>query len=480
MSMEYKLYVNGEFIEGKEGQSMGVINPATEETIREVPYGSRYEAVQAVEAARSAYPDWRDNTPYQRAPLLLRIAGLMRSRADEMSRTLTMEVGKPLAESRGEIMGAAAQFEWYAEEVKRRWGEWIPSHMTDKRMMSTRSPLGVVGAIAPWNFPVLLMARKIAPALACGNAVVGRSATQTPLATMEMWNCIHEAGLPPGVANLITGPPADAADEFIGNPAVRKISFTGSVPVGKELLKRSADSLKRISLELGGHSPFIVCDDASPEDAARLAVFGKYRNMGQVCISPSRFFVPSRMKDEFLARAAEFASALRIGNGLEPDVDVGPLHDRLRLAETEALLQDVADKGGKIVCGGKRPQGEKYKKGFWIEPAVVTEVNGDMIIMKEEPFAPIMPVMGYDDLDQAVEVANGTEFGLAAYVVTKRLDYAIKLSERLEAGIVGVNDPAPAAVQGPFGGVKASGMGREGGREGVDAYTELKFISMVI
>jgi len=297
---------------------------------------------------------------------------------------------------------------------------------------------------------------------------------------MEMWNLIHQAGLPKGVANLVTGPPREIADEFLENPEVRKISFTGSVAVGKQLMAGAAAQLKRLSLELGGHSPFIVCDDVPVEEAAAKAVLAKFRNMGQVCISPSRFYVPESMRKEFEKQCAKKAAALRIGNGLDPDIDVGPLHDKHRLAATEALVQDMLDKGASILCGGRRPEGEKYERGYWFEPTVATGVTKDMVIMQEEPFAPILPVIGYDDLDQAVRQANDSPFGLAAYVITNDLGRAFKLGEALEAGIIGINDPSPAAAQAPFGGMKESGMGREGGHQGIDAYTETKYISMVL
>jgi len=480
MDRKYRMYISGEFVEAGSSSTLGIVNPADERVIREVPYGGREDASRAVAAAAEALPAWRKLSVYDRAARLLRVAELIRSRADELARALTLEVGKPLSESRGEALAAAAQFEWFAEEVKRRWGEWVPASVSGKRLLTTRSPVGVVAAIAPWNFPVLLMARKLAPALACGCAVVGKPASQTPLATMEMMACLDEAGFPAGVVNLVTGPPGEVAAEFIDNPAVRKISFTGSVPVGKELMAKAASSLKRVSLELGGHSPFIVCDDAGVDEAADKAVLGKFRNMGQVCISPSRFFVPESMKEAFGAAAARRAKALVIGNGLDPGVNVGPLHDKVGLASTEALVEDVVKKGGRVLAGGRRPEGKQYERGFWYEPTVVTDVSSDMVLMKEEPFAPILPVIGYEDLDQAIEMANDTEFGLAGYVVTHDLGRAFRVAEAIEAGVIGVNDPAPATAQAPFGGMKESGMGREGGREGIDAYTEIKFISIVL
>lgn len=478
--MEYKLYLDGKFVDASSGRTLGIINPATEEVIREIPYGNRSDAAAAFASATRAYDGWRKLTAYDRARPLYRTAELIRARADDIARTLTQEVGKPHAESKGETLAAAAQFEWYAEEVKRRWGEWVPASAPEKRLLTLRMPIGVTAAIAPWNFPLLLISRKIAPALAVGCTAVGRPASQTPLATMEIWNCIHEAGFPPGVANLVCCPPADFADEAIENPNVRKISFTGSVPVGKELWARAGKNLKRLSLELGGHSPFIVCDDVDPTEAAKKAVTAKFRNMGQVCISPSRFFVPESMRLEFETAAAKFASGLRLGNGLDPATEAGPVHDAIRRAECEALVEDAVKQGARLLAGGKRPTGPQYAKGFWFEPTVLSGMTTEMVIMREEPFAPILPIIGYEKLPDAVKMANDTPFGLAAYVLTRDLGRAIRLGEELEAGIVGINDVAPAAAQVPFGGMKESGVGREGGREGVDAYTEMKYLSIVI
>ncbi len=479
-NFEYRMYINGAFTDAPDGRAIEVIDPATGEAIREVAYGNADSARRAVDAAHAAFPGWSATNVYKRCELVARVAALMRENLESLAETLTREVGKPLGESRGELMGALSQFEWYAEEVKRRWGEWVPSSADNKRLITMRMPVGVAAAIAPWNFPALLLARKVAPALACGCTVVGRPASQTPLCTMEIWNLIHEAGFPDGVVNLVTGPPGEQSDVFVEDERVRKLSFTGSVPVGKELMKRCSERMKRLSLELGGHSPFIVCDDVSMAEAAERAVFGKFRNMGQVCISPSRFFVPESMYEEFCSEAARRTEALKIGNGLDPDTDVGPLHDALRVASTEALVEDIRAKGGKILCGGEKPTGPAYEKGFWFQPTVAAELNDEMIILNEEPFAPILPIIPYKDLDEAVAMANDTRFGLAAYLLTNDLGRAIRIGEALEAGIVGVNDPSPAAVQAPFGGMKESGMGREGGREGVDAYTEMKYLSIVI
>lgn len=480
MGVEYRLYIDGKFRDAVKGNTIGVRDPALGDEFATVAYGSREDARIAIEAAARAYPAWRDAGVYERAGYLRKIADLMKERADSIAEALTREVGKPLAESKGEVLASAGNFDWAAEEAKRYYGEWIPSNITDKRMLSFRSPVGVCAGIAPWNFPVLLQCRKLAPALAVGCTMVARAASQTPRSAMELFGCIHDAGLPAGVAGLVTGPPQEQAQEFIDSPIVRKISFTGSSAVGKELMAKAAKNLKKLSLELGGHAPFIVCPDADVKKAANLAVQGKFRNMGQVCISPSRFFVPRKMADEFTAEAARIASSLKIGNGLDPDTQVGPLIDELRVAATEALVEDIKARGGSIVCGGKRPQGKEYQKGSFFEPTVAAEMSDDMVILKEEPFAPILPVLPYDSLDEAVQKANDVPYGLAAYIVTSDVGNMFRVAEKLEAGVIGVNDFAPSVPQGPFGGMKESGVGREGWRQGLDAYTEVKFMSIVI
>lgn len=476
--MEYKLYIDGEFCDAVAGGAIGVRDPALGREFARAPYGSREDARIAIEAAERAYPAWRDRSVYERAGYLRKVANLMRERADGMAEAVTREVGKPLAESKGEVMKSAATLDWSAEEALRHYGEWIPSHTNEKRLFSLRMPVGVCAGIIPWNFPLTLICRKLGPALAVGCTMVVRTASQTPRSAMELFNCVHDAGLPPGTANLITGPPKEQAEEFIENPAIRKISFTGSVEVGKEIMASAARHLKKLSLELGGHSPFIVCPDADVKRAARLAVQGKFRNMGQTCISPSRFFVPKKMTDRFVSECVKIMTSLKIGNGLEKDTQVGPLIDEIRLAAVEALVADIVKKGGKIVCGGKRPHGKKYSAGFFYEPTLATNLNKDMVILHEEPFSPILPVLPYDDLDEAVESANNTPFGLAAYIVTNDVNTMFKVAERLDAGVIGINDTDPSTPQGPFGGMKESGIGREGWRQGLDAYTEVKFLSI--
>src|SRR5262249_45943276 len=383
---------------------------------------------------------------------------------------------KPLVEARGEVMHTADTFEWFAEEGKRAYGRLIPPTNVAKRHYAIKHAVGVVGTITPWNFPAALPSRKIAPALAAGCTVVSRPADQTPLTLIHMFECLADAGIPPGVANLVVGSSRAIADAFFEHPAVRKISFTGSTEVGKELIRRSADQVKRVSLELGGHAPLIVFPDADVQQVAQAAVIGKFRNNGQVCIAPSRFYLHEKISGDFSEAAVELTRKLNIGNGLEPGVQVGPMFEARALEKTGELVEDARSKGGKILTGGNRSN--RFAKGYWFEPTVVRQVNSTMRLMTEEPFAPVMPLLDFSKLDDVIKAANDTPYGLAAYVFTNDLTVATPMAEGLEAGIIGINDPVPATPQCPFGGMKESGMGRELGIEGLDAYLETKCVSV--
>jgi succinate-semialdehyde dehydrogenase/glutarate-semialdehyde dehydrogenase len=469
-----RMYIDGKWCEADSGRTLGVINPATEEVVADVAYGGRAEAKRAVEAAGKAMPGWMKLTAWDRGKILKKTADLMRERADSIARTLTIEQGKPVAESKAEILHSADTFEWFAEEGKRAYGQLIPNSVPGKRHVTLKHPVGVVAAISPWNFPITLQSRKIAPALAAGCTIVSRPASQTPLSLVQVFECMVEAGLPAGVANLVIGPAQEMADEFLENPICRKISFTGSTEVGKQLMKSAADQLKRLSLELGGHAPFIVFPDADPEVGAKIAVTGKFRNNGQVCIAPSRFYVHKDVEKKFTEATVEFARALKLGNGLEPGVEVGPLFEKRNLDQTIDLVDDAKRRGAKILTGGKRS--EKFDRGYFFEPTVLTNV-GDAKLMTEEPFAPIMPLLDFSKIDDVIRAANNTRYGLAAYVFTNDLSIAWKMAEGLEAGIIGINDPVPATPQCPFGGMKESGLGRELGHEGLEAYLETKYAS---
>jgi len=475
-SQTSQMYIDGAWCDSASRKTLAVINPADESIVAEVAYGGIEEAERAISAAARAFPEWRAASVYDRARVLKKTAELMRERADRIARTLTLEQGKPLAEARTEVLHAADTFEWFAEEGKRAYGRIIPPANVAKRHYAIKHPVGVVATITPWNFPAALPSRKIAPALAAGCTVVSRPADQTPLTLVEMFSCLADAGVPRGVANLVIGPSRSIADVFFQNPAVRKISFTGSTEVGKELIRRSADQVKRISLELGGHAPLIVFPDADVEQVAQAAVIGKFRNNGQVCIAPSRFYLHEKIAQNFTDAAVELTRKLKVGNGLEPGVQVGPMFEARALEKTAELVEDARSKGGSILTSGARST--RFDKGFWFEPTVLRQVNGSMKIMTEEPFAPVMPLVDFSKLDEVIAAANNTPYGLAAYVFTNDLTVATRMAEGLEAGIIGINDPVPATPQCPFGGMKESGMGRELGIEGLDAYFETKYVSL--
>jgi succinate-semialdehyde dehydrogenase / glutarate-semialdehyde dehydrogenase len=470
-----RMYIDGKWCDADNGRTLGVINPATEEVLAEIAYGGRAETRRALEAAGRAMTSWMKLTAWDRAKFLKKTGDLMRERADAIARTLTMEQGKPLAESKAEVLHSADTFEWFAEEGKRAYGQFIPNSVPGKRHVTVKHPVGVVAAISPWNFPVTLQARKIAPALAAGCTIVCKPASQTPLCLIQVFECMIEAGVPAGVANLVLGPAQEIGDEFLENPICRKISFTGSTEVGKHIMRGCADQMKRVSLELGGHAPFIVFPDADPELGAKIAVTGKFRNNGQVCIAPSRFYVHKDVEKKFTEAAVEFARGLKLGNGLETGIEIGPMFEQKAMQQTVDLVEDAKKCGAKILTGGKRA--DRFTKGYFFEPTVITNVTDKVRMMTEEPFAPVMPLLDFSKIEDVIHAANNTRYGLAAYVFTNDLTVAWKMAEGLESGIIGINDPVPATPQCPFGGMKESGLGRELAHEGLEAYLETKYVS---
>lgn len=476
--METSMFVDGRWIGATGNRTIPVINPATEEKVADVAWGGRDETRRAIDAAARAMPAWSKLTAYDRAKVLKKTADLMRERADAIARTMTLEQGKPLAESKGEVLHSADTFEWFAEEGKRAYGQVIPNSVAGKRHLVIKHPVGVVAAISPWNFPITLQARKLAPALAAGCTVVSKPAHQTPLCLIQVFQCLEEAGLPAGVANLVITPPEEFSDEVFAHPAIRKLSFTGSTAVGKSLMKRAADRVVRLSLELGGHAPFIVMPDADPETVAKAAVVGKFRNNGQVCIAPSRFYVHKSLEKNFTEVAVETAKALKVGNGLEAGIEVGPMIEKPRLAATTALIDDARSRGAIVLTGGERSS--RFDRGWFFEPTVIRGLHPDSRILIDEPFAPVMPLLSFDRLDDVIAAANNTRYGLAAFAFTNDLNAMWKLAEGLEAGIIGINDPVPATPQCPFGGMKESGLGRELAHEGLDACLETKFIALKV
>ncbi|MFN8063088.1 MAG: NAD-dependent succinate-semialdehyde dehydrogenase [Vicinamibacterales bacterium] len=418
---------------------------------------------------------WASRTPHDRGAMLSKAAATMRARADELGRTTTLESGKPFAQGRGEWFAAADLFEWYAEEGKRAYGRVIPSRVKTKRMHVLKQPIGVVGLITAWNFPAYNMARAGAAALAAGCTVVMRPSEYTPLTVMEMVNILVEAGLPAGVVNLVNGEPDPMGQEMLANPACAKIHFTGSVRVGKHLMDGASKTVTRLSLELGGNAPVLVFPDVDLDQVAAGSVTAKFRNGGQVCVSPQRFLVHRAVRDAFVERVAPRVRALRVGEGIDPSTDVGPLINAKQRDRVEALVAAAEAAGATIAAGGTRPAERAH--GYYFQPTVVSNVTTTMPIYHEEIFGPVLPVATFDDLDEAVRLANHTRYGLAAYVWTNDLRTALRASERLEFGMIGVNEWTPHATEAPFAGWKESGLGREAGLEGLEEYLETKLVA---
>lgn len=476
MSDDFKQLIDGAWCDAANGGTWAVVNPASEEVIREVPFGGRDDCRAAIEAAARAFPAWSRTTPYERGGILARTAQLLRERADDIARLTVMESGKPFIQGRIECMAAADLFDWFGEEGKRAYGRTIPSRVATKRMTVIRQPVGVVGVITAWNFPAYNPSRAWAAALAAGCTVVGRPSEFTPLTAMAIANALVEAGIPAGAFNLVSGEPEAMGQEMLDHPACRKISFTGSVRVGKILMDGASRTVTRLSLELGGNAPVLVLPDVDIESVAAGAVASKFRNNGQVCISPQRFIVHRAAAEQFTDRVSARASALRLGNGLEKESQVGPLINARQRDRVEALVAGARDEGVEIRTGGARPA--HLPDGYFFEPTVLAGVRPEMPVYSEEIFGPVLPITTFDDLDQAIQLANSTPYGLAAYVWTNDLKAAIRASEGLEFGMIGVNEWTPQATEAPFGGWKQSGLGHESGAEGLDEYLETKLISM--
>ena len=456
-----------------------VSNPATGEPLAEVADASRTDARAAIESAAAALPAWSATPGLERARVLRRAEALMLERATELGRTLTLEGGKPLAEARGEIAYAASFFAWFAGEAERTYGRVIPASTANKRLLALRQPVGVVGAITPWNFPAAMVTRKIGPALAAGCTVVLKPAEQTPLTALNIVALMTEAGLPPGVCNVIpTHDPGPVGTELLQHPAVRKITFTGSTEVGKYLAREAAATVKRVSLELGGHAPFIVFADADIDAAAQGAIVSKFRNAGQTCVCANRFYVHASVADAFLEALTPLVRALTVGDGTLDGVQVGPLIDTAGVQKVEAHVRDATTSGARVLVGGSRPP--HLTRGNFYAPTLLDGATDTMRVMREETFGPVAPVARFESEAEVLRRANAGPFGLAAYLYTNDLSRAWRVAERLEYGIVGVNDALPSVAQAPFGGYKEAGLGREGGTEGMDAFLETKYISTVI
>ncbi|MBI3683663.1 MAG: NAD-dependent succinate-semialdehyde dehydrogenase [Acidobacteria bacterium] len=471
---KWKLFLAGEWCDADSGRTVEVRNPATGEIVAEVPFCGVAEANRAVAAAAAAFPDWSALSAWERSRYLRRVSELIRERKEEFARWMTLEMGKPISEARGEVNATADYFEWFSEEAKRIYGDIVPAHTSKRRHWVIRQPLGVAVAISAWNFPSVLPARKISAALAAGCTMVVRPASQTPLSAIAIVQCCEQAGLPPGVINLVVGPSAEIGPVLIAHPKVRKISLTGSMDVGRYIAREAGAHLKKVALELGGSAPVLIFEDADIETAARQTARFKFRNMGQVCIAISRIYVQQSVRRRFEEIFISEVERLRIGNGLEESTELGPLANGETFAKTQELIADAVGKGARLMCGGSRPSG--FDRGLFYKPTVLADVPESARILREEPFGPIAPIFTFDDFDDAIHKANDTSFGLAGYLFTSNLKTAILASERMECGIVGVNDLVPATPQCPFGGIKDSGFGREGGYQGIDEFVHAKYI----
>jgi succinate-semialdehyde dehydrogenase/glutarate-semialdehyde dehydrogenase len=473
MYAKLELFIDGQWLNGDGRAGEDVINPATEKPLARLPHASAADLDNALVAAKKGFAVWRGTSAYERAKIMRKAADLIRERHDAIAKILVQEQGKAYPEARAEVRTSADIIEWYAEEGRRAYGRIVPGAFKGIRQIVVQEPVGIVAAFTPWNFPTLTPARKIGGALAAGCSLILKASEETPGACVEMVRCFADAGLPAGVLNLVFGVPANISEHLIVKDDVRKISFTGSIPVGKHLAALAAKGMKRATMELGGHSPVVVFADADPEKSADTIAAFKYRNAGQVCISPTRFYVQEPVYGRFLARFTEYAKSLKLGDGLEKGITMGPLANARRIDAMESFVNDAKDRGGKIATGGQR----RGNQGYFFEPTVITDVPDDSKIMTQEPFGPLAPVVPFKTFDEVVERANSLPYGLAAYAFTGSAQTANLIGDALQSGMVGVNSINVSTPETPFGGIKESGYGSEGGLEGLQAYLNTKFIS---
>src|ERR1041385_6987113 len=465
-------YIDGAWITSPSGATTKVDNPATGEILGTVPKLGAAETRAAIDAANKAFPGWSKKTGKERAVVLRRWFDLMMQNQDDLARLMTLEQGKPLTESRGEVAYAAAFLEWFGEEAKRVYGDTIPGHQADKRIVVLKQPIGVVACITPWNFPLAMITRKAGPAIAAGCTVVLKPAGQTPFSALALAELAERAGVPKGVFNIVTGPAKEIGTELTSNPIVKKLSFTGSTEIGKVLMQQCAGTIKKLSLELGGNAPFIVFDDADLDAAVEGALASKYRNAGQTCVCANRLYVQDGVYDAFAAKLTEKVKAFKVGAGNEPGVVIGPLIDEQGVKKVETHVADALDKGAKVILGGKRHQ----RGGLFFEPTVITNVTPDMVVSFEETFGPVAPLIRFKSEDEVIGLANNTEFGLAGYFYSRDVGRIFRVAEKMETGIVGANVGIISTEIAPFGGVKQSGLGREGSKYGLEEYLEVKYI----
>jgi succinate-semialdehyde dehydrogenase/glutarate-semialdehyde dehydrogenase len=472
MYVNLAMYIDGEWLSAAGRESEQVINPAKEKSLGTLPHASAADLDRALEAAQRGFKLWRATSAYERSRIIRKAADLIRERQEAIARILTMEQGKTLAEARVEVAVSADIIEWYGEEGRRTYGRIIPGRTPGVRQMTVQEPIGPCAAFTPWNFPGVTPARKIGGALGAGCSLIIKASEETPGTCIELVRAFHDAGLPKGVLNLVFGVPARISEHLIASDIIRKVSFTGSVPVGKHLTKLAAEGMKRVTMELGGHSPVVVFGDVDPEKTAEIAAAGKYRNAGQVCISPTRFYVQENIHDRFAKRFADYAKNLRLGDGLADGTTMGPLANPRRLDAMEGFVADAKKRGAEVLAGGTR----HGNQGFFFAPTVVTNIPDDARLMTEEPFGPVAPITPFRTFDEVVERANSLPFGLSAYTFTGSTKTANMIADALEAGMVGVNSLAISTPETPFGGMKESGYGHEGGIEGLEAYTQKKLV----
>ncbi len=467
-------YIDGAWHEADGKETQTVRNPSTGEALGTTPRMGAAETRRAIEAAEAAWPAWRAKTAKERAALLRKWYELMLAHQEDLAAILTAEQGKPLAEARGEILYGASFIEWFSEEAKRVYGDTIPQPAAGRRLVVIKQPVGVVAAITPWNFPNAMITRKVGPALAAGCTVVVKPASQTPYSALALAELAERAGLPPGVFNVVTGSAKAIGGELTANPIVRKLSFTGSTEIGRELMSQCAPTIKKISLELGGNAPFIVFDDADLDAAVQGAIASKFRNTGQTCVCTNRLLVQSGVYEEFARRLSESVSRLKVADGFEPEAQQGPLIDEAAVAKVEAHIADAVSKGARVVVGGKR----HARGGTFFEPTVLADVTPAMAVAREETFGPVAPIFRFETEEDAIRMANDTEFGLASYFYARDIGRVWRVAEGLEYGMVGINEGLISTEVAPFGGVKQSGLGREGSKYGIDEYLEIKYLCM--
>lgn len=474
------IFINGEWKSIDSSKTEKIYNPATLEPITEVAYGGAAETKQAIEAADAAFTPWSSLTGRERSTFLYRASQLMQEDAERLGEILTKEQGKPLKEAIGEVKGAAQFLLWYAEEASRGYGEWLPSSVKSKRMLVIPKPVGVVGAITPWNFPSSMITRKLAPALAAGCTTVLKPSPETPLSAIEIFKIFEAAGFPKGVVNLVTGDADAIGKQLLTHQKVRMITFTGSTNVGKYLMREASDHVKKVALELGGHAPIIIFDDANLDKAVNMSLASKFRNNGQTCICANRLYVHESIAEEFTSRLKDKVNNMKIGLGLEEGIELGPLINEQAVDKVKAHVEDALKKGAKLECGGETTAIPSALQGHFYPPTVVSNATDDMLVMNEETFGPLFPIQTFSDQDAVIAKANHTDYGLAAYVFTENTSRTLQVSEKLDYGIVGVNDVFPAVPEAPFGGIKQSGNGKEGGHHGMEEFLEQKFISIGI